>query len=206
MATDKFFNVFYFFFWNFNGLEQVKLSFLKYQIRFAFYVRQIIGVMTNKLNPLQPAIDRPQRNSIFGIGKYASIVSNCAKYAKLSFNFFVKFVGICNFRNATDYHLGRKIERRFYRMVNLSMQFKLIEKFLVPSRIRNCIASCIRLYQSIFERSKLLLCRQEFYLQSQFHNTKIQNNFIYLTNYFLTKGERQFLPSALRDQWVSLPK
>lgn len=34
--------------------------------------------------------------------------------------------------------------------------------------------------------------------------TKIQNK-NHLTNYILTKGERQFLPSALRDQWVSLP-
>lgn len=49
------------------------------------------------------------------------------------------------------------------------------------------------------------MCWQEFYLQCQFHNAKTQNNFIYLTNYLITKGERQFLQAA-KDRLVSLPK
>ncbi len=206
MATDKTFNIFNIFFGNFNGLKKIEFTFLVNQVRFTFNVRQIVSIMANKFHPLQSAIHRPQRNTIFSIRKDASIISNCAKYAKFSFNFPVKFVSISNFRDATHYHLSRKIKTILYSVIGFVMEFILVVNFLGKSGIRNFIAGGIRFLQSIFERSTLFLCRQKFYLQRQFHNAKIRNNFIYLTNYLLTKGERQFLPPTLRDEWVSLPK
>jgi len=205
IATDKTFNIFNIFFWNFNSLEKVKLTLLKNQIRFAFYVRNVFLIVADKFYPFQSAIHRPQRNAIFTIRKYASIVGDCTKLTKLSLNFPVKFVGIANLRNATDNHLSRKIEATFYSVISFVMEFILIVNFLCKSGVRNFIAGSIRLNQRFFERGKLLMCWQEFYLQCQFHNAKIQNNFIYLTNYLITKGERQFLQAA-KDRLVSLPK
>src|SRR3990167_1432943 len=194
ITPDKTFNIFYFFFWNFNSLENVKFTFLKYQIRFAFYVRNVFLIMADKRN-FQTTSNSPQRNNLFVVSQNSTVISNCPKRTKFSFNFLVKFVGIRYFRNATDNHLSRKIKTIFYSAICFVMEFVLIVKFLCKSNFRNFITSSIRLYQSVFERSKLLLCWQQLYLESKFHDAKIIH--IFETTKLFTKNlkqeERQFL-------------
>lgn len=202
IATDKFLNISYFFFWNFNRLKQVKLTLLKHQIRFSLYVRQIIRIVTNKRN-FQSAIYSPYRYFALFVSKHTAVVSNTTKWLKSSLNFLIQLVTISNFRNTSDNHLRGKIERRFYRVVYFMVDFVLSPNFLFKTSLRNFIAGSITLFQSIFKSVRLFIIRQQFYLQCQFHGTNIIHLFE-IPKFNLTL-RRQFLPPS-EERWVSLPK
>ena len=211
IATDKFFNILYIFFGNFNSLKQVKLTFLKYQIRFAFYVRQIISVMAYK-RYFNTTTNSPKRNNIIWlVGHYPTVVTNASKWSKLPFGFLVQFVAICNLCYTAYKYLRRKIKGCFVAMIYFVMQFKVIENTFFPSHIRNGIANSISFLHRFEKQFSLFVSRQKFYFQCEFHNANIQIIFLYQK--IITFFVKQFNYGAAippigskADQWVSLPK
>ena len=193
--SDKLLHIYDIFLRNINGLKQVKLTFLKYQICFAFNVRQVVLVMANKVN-LLPTTNTPQRNYIIGlVGHYPAIIGNTPKRSKFSFSFLIQLIGISNFCYTSYQYLRGKLECSFVRMVNFVMEFKIIKILLFPSHIRNGITNSINFLHRIEKQVNLFISRQKFYFQSEFHlllnmykNTK---NFLHrkiILNLFNFKG------------------
>ena len=184
--SDKFLNVFYFFFGNFNSLEKVKLTFLEYQIRFAFYIGKVVSVMAYKKD-FQPAIDSPKRNNIIRLVSHnPAVITNTTKWSKCSFSFLIKFVGISNFSNTSYQYLTAKFKSSLVSVIYFVMEFKIIENTLLPSHLRNGIANSISFLHRFEKQVSLFVSRQKFYFQSEFHEAKIQNNFTYqkiITNF-----------------------
>ncbi len=211
ITTDKFLNVFNIFFGNVNGLKQVKLAFLINQIRFTFNVRQVVSIMANKGN-FNPATDSPKGNNIVGfVSHNPAIITNASKRSKLSFGFLIQFVAISNFCNTSYNNLTTKFKSSLVFMINLVMQFKIIENTLLPSHIRNGIANSISFLNRVEKQVSLFIGRQKLYFQCQLHSTKIRNNFIYkkiITNFVKQFNYGAAIPSigSKADQWVSLPK
>ncbi|MGH2563501.1 MAG: hypothetical protein ACRDE5_03245, partial [Ginsengibacter sp.] len=54
------------------------------------------------------------------------------------------------------------------------MKFELLKGFLLPSYIRNQVASPVRFLNSLKQRLRLFISRQQLYFQRKFHKTKIQ--------------------------------
>ena len=205
--TQKGFYISNIFFGYINSLKQVKLAFLVNQIRFAFNVRQVVSIMANK-RYFNPSTYCPKRNNvIWFIGHNPAVITNTSKWSKFSFGFLVKFVSVSNFCYTSYQYLTAKFERSLVAMVNFVMEFKIIENLLFPSHIRNGITNSISFLHRFEKQVNLFVSRQKLYFQRQFHGTNILNNFTYqkiITNNLIM--ERQFLPSSLRHQWVSLPK
>src|SRR5690606_10870506 len=63
ITTDKLFYIFHIFFGNVNSLKKIKLTLLVNQISFSFDVRNIVGIVANKINLLSTT-NTPQRNNV----------------------------------------------------------------------------------------------------------------------------------------------
>src|SRR5690348_7023751 len=200
--TDKLLDVINIFFGNINGLEKVKLSFLVNQICFAFNVRQISRIVANKLN-LLATTNTPQGNNVICLVSHnTTVISDTSKWSKSTFGFLVKFVGISNLCDSTNQTLRRKFKHCLVSVVNFVVEFKIIEDAFRPSNVRNSITNGICFLYGVKEQIHLFVSRKKFDFQRQFHNTNITNSSD-IRRYYLTKGITAFLPSALRDQWVS---
>lgn len=176
ITTNKFLNIFGIFLGNINGLTKIKFAILEYQIRFAFYVRNIFLIITNKWN-FKSSANRPDGHKFFPVRQNARIISDSTKRPKFSWGFFVKFVGVIDFRNATHNHLSGKIKRGFNRIVNFFVKSVLVINLFCERNFRNFIATLVRLNHCLFEIIDLVFIGQQLYSQRQFHNTKVQNNF-----------------------------
>lgn len=189
--TDEILDIRNIFFGNINGLEKVKFTLFVNQIRLPFNIRKICGVVTNKPNLLATA-NAPQGNDIIGlIGHHPTIIGNPPKRSKSTYGFLVKLVGISNFCNSTYQALRRKFKCRPVRVVNFVMEFKIIKDTFRPSHIRNSITNGICFPNSFKEQIRLFSSWKKLDFQRQFHNTNIQNIFLYqkiILNSFKFKG------------------
>lgn len=184
--SNKLLHIYNIFFGYINGLKKVKLSFFVNQNRFAFNVRQVVSVMAYK-RYFNPTTNSPKRNNIIRlVGHNTTIVTNTTKRSKLSFSFLIQLVGISNFCYTTYKNLRRKFECSLVAMVNLVMEFEIIENPLFPCHIRNSITNSISFLYRIEKQASLFIGRQKFYFQCKFHEAKILNNFTYqkiITNF-----------------------
>jgi len=78
-----------------------------------------------------------------------------------------------------------------------SVNFKLIENFMVPCYIGNSVTSRISFQNGSFEQISLFRNRKQFYLQSQFHNVNITHIFEY------NKNKREILLTPLSKGFSS---
>lgn len=202
--TDKTFNIINILFRNINSLKKVKLTFFANQICFALNVWQIIRIMANKVY-LLPTTDTPQGNDIVRfVGHNATVISNASKWSKNTFSFLIQLIGISNLCYLSYNHLGRKIERSLIGMIRSVMEFEIIENFLLPSHVGNGITNSVSFLHRFEKQVSLFIGRQKFYFQRKFHNTNIQNNFLYL-KIIINKRRNlgQFLPLP-KSEGVSL--
>ena len=209
--TDKFLNIHNICIRNVNGLKKVKLAFLVNQISFSFYVRQVVSIMANK-RYFNPPTNSPKRNNVIRlISHNPTVITNASKWSKLPFSFLVKFVRISNLCYTSYQYLTTKFKCGFIRMVDFVMQFKIIENLLFPSYVRHRITNSISFPHRIENQVSLFISRQKFYFQCKFHsiiNTyKYTKSFLYqkiILNLITLKALRvAYLPSTLRDEWVS---
>ena len=193
--TYKFFYVSYIFFWNINCLKKVKLTILVNQIRFAFNVGEIVGIMADK-RYFNPSTNSPQRNNIIRlVCHYPTVITNASKWSEYPLNLFVKFVSISNLCNTPYQYLTAKFKSGFIGVVNFVMEFKIIEDTFFPSHIRNGITNSVGFLHRFKKQVSLFIGRQKFYFQRQLHTlyirTKIRKSFLYqkiILNLFNFKG------------------
>src|SRR3990167_1944563 len=195
--TYKFFNVLNIIFWNFNGLEKIKLAIFYHKISLPFNVWKIFVIVAKKRD-FQSAVNGPERNNHALVGKNARIVGDGAEERKRPFLFPVKFIGINYFTDATYNHLSGKTSSPFQVVIHKMVNFKLIKDFIFPYHIGNLITNCIAISQRSYQRFGLFITRKKFYLQCQFHGLSI----IQILEK-VKKGGRAFLPTASR--WGILP-
>ena len=176
---DKILNVFYIFFGYFNGLKQVKLTFLVNQIRFAFNVGKIFRIMADK-RYFNPSSDSPKRNNIIRlVGHYPAIITNASEWSEYPLNLFIKFVGISNLCNTPYQYLTAKFKGSLVCVVNFVMEFKIVKDTFSPSDIRNGITNNVGFLHRFKKQVSLFISRKKFYFQREFHNTNIQIIFLY---------------------------
>jgi len=99
----------------------------------------------------------------------AGVVGDGSEKLKLALAFIVKLVGIGNFGNAPDNHLGGKGKLFFHGIISKLMQVVLAENLLSPSLLGDVIASPIGSKQGLSQSLKLLCVRIKFYFSCQLH-------------------------------------
>ena len=206
--TDKLFHIRYFFIRYFYRLKQIKFSFFINKISLALNIRKIISVVTYKWKFFQTTTDCPNGNGIiWSIRKNSWVVSHASQRSKCTFGFFVQLICIRHFADAAYNYLSRKIGGLFNRMINFIVNFKLIKNSFFPNYIRNYIASQICFLNGIKQIFRLFICGKKFYFKSQFHSyinstKKLKIQILEKTIIGNAKAGA-FLPSTLRDEWVS---
>lgn len=205
VKTDKFLNIFYIFFWNFNRLKEEKLAFLKDKVCFSFDIRKIVSVMAYERNTLS-FLNRPNGNYILGIRQYSTVVTDAAKFSETPLCLSVEFVGIGNFADTAHNHLRRKIKVFSDYIVAMMVYFELSENLVIPHHIGNAVTRSIGFLDSIKKKIALRLVWKKFNFQYQFHTANIfhlieetKSNLVLISK----ASKAQFLPQT-KDLWVSL--
>lgn len=100
------------------------------------------------------------------------IVSNRAKWSKLSLGFLVKLVRVCHLRNRANGNLGSQLELLTHGIVAGVMQVVLLEALAIPSDFTDEVCGGVGFFQRLTQAGKLQSMRLEFHLCNQFHKDK----------------------------------
>ena len=192
--TDKFFNVFNSFFWNFHSLQKKKLATTSNKVGLTLNEGKPVGAVADKRN-LQSAIDSPDRNRIVFVGENPGIISYCTEWFKLSLNFLIKFVRIRYLGNTPNSHLRRKPGLLFNKIIRFLVKFELVEGLFFPRYFRNSVAGRVCLLNSIKQELCLTIIWKKLNLQYQLHDLNILLLFEVCKNYF-KKGDAKIPPTV----------
>src|SRR5690606_7776660 len=142
-----------------------KFSFFVNQVRFSFDKWNIRRFVAHKINFLSPS-KAPQRHHIVWlVGHNSSIISDSTKWFECTFGFLVQGIRISHLGNRSYQHLRRKLKCGSEGMINLVVQFDLIENLFLPCYIRNGTACGIRYPHGLKEQLTLLIGRQKLDFQ-----------------------------------------
>lgn len=152
--ADKLFHVLDVFIGNIDGLKKIKLPLFVEQIRLSFDVREVFRIMTNK-GHLQSPAECPNRHEGSGVGQNPAVVSDGTERPEAALGFPVQFIRICHSAYATYKHLCGEIKRGLEIVITKTVDFELIENFMLPCDFRNRVANDVGLFDGIKKQSGL---------------------------------------------------
>ena len=210
--TKEILSSFFLLVWNIYRLVQIELVFDNNKVCFSFRILHELWTIackrdflttTNKRNGTDESVDI--------IGKNTAIISDSSELPKMSLFLLVKFVSVGHLADSSHDKLGRKTISFLDGIIYFLVQTELLKDMTFPRYLRDSVASLVENAEGLFQFNSLLASWKKFYLQSQFHSTKIQNSFEifkYLKEINMLNQTKegivvQFLPEA-KDFWVSL--
>jgi len=152
--ADKLFHVLDVFIGNIDGLKKIKLSLFVDQIRLSFDVREIFRVMANKRHLQSPA-EGPDRYEGSGVGQNPAVVSDGTERPEAALGFPVQFIRIRYSAYAAYKHLCGKVIRGLEIVITKTVNFELIENFMLPCDFRDRIANGVCFFDGIKKQSGL---------------------------------------------------
>lgn len=172
--SKKILRCLFFFVWNVYRLIEVEFPFDKNKISFSLCELHELWTIASICHLLTPINKRNGADTSLGIvGKYTTVIRDSSEFTETSLFFSVEFVCIGNLADCTYNKLGGKAVCPLDWMVNLLVQAELIEYTTFPCYLRDSVASLIKNAKCLFQHYGLLVRWNQFYLQSQFHVTKI---------------------------------
>ena len=165
---DKVFHIFNIGIRNFDRLKQIKLSFPCDKIRFSLDVRKIFGVMTSERNS-ETTSDRPNGGLRALVGKNSTVIGNGSQWPEYVKSLFVRFIGLGDFSETSDEHLGRQNVLSLESVIKSLVQLEVIEYFLFKGKLRDSMTGKIRLFDRFEKNVGLFFRRKKFDLQCQLH-------------------------------------
>ena len=161
-----------FFFRHFNRDIQKPLLLTQNQVGLATRIgEQDPLLVTADKRHLSATIDRPDtyRGGNQVQGQDARIIGDAAMLAKRALNFLIQLVAVGNFGVQQAHDLSRQRKLIAYLPVKNLVERKPSKLFLIPSQLRQAIASGVCSLQSFTQGQRLLWSRQQLNLDSQFH-------------------------------------
>lgn len=172
--SKKILRCLFFFVWNVYRLIEVEFSFDKNKISFSLCELHELWTIASICHLLTPINKRNGADTSLGIvGKYTTVIRDSSEFTETSLFFSVEFVCVGNLADCTYNKLGGKAVCPLDWMVNLLVQTELIEHTTFPCYLRDSVTSLIKNAKCLFQHYGLLVRWNQFYLQSQFHVTKI---------------------------------
>lgn len=164
----------FFFVWNVYRLIEVEFSFDKNKISFSLCELHELWTIASICHLLTPINKRNGADTSLGIvRKHTTVIRDSSEFTETSLFFSVEFVCVGNLADCTYNKLGGKAVCPLDWMVNLLVQTELIEHTTFPCYLRDSVTSLIKNAKCLFQHYGLLVRWNQFYLQSQFHVTKI---------------------------------
>ena len=210
--TKEILSSFFILVWNIYRLVQIELAFDNNKVCFSFRILHELWTIACKRDFLTTTNKRNGTDEFVDIiGKNTAIISDSSELPKMSLFLLVKFVCVGNLTDCTYDELGGKITCFLDRIIDFFVKTELLEHTAFPRYLRDSVTSLVENAEGLFQFNSLLDSWKKFYLQSQFHSTKIQNSFEifkYLKEINMLNQTKegivvQFLPQA-KDFWVSL--
>lgn len=180
--ANKLLNIIRVIIWHVDTLQQKELTISIQQISLSFDEWQVISIMTNKWHLLSTANTPDRYDVVRFIVKYATIISNAAKWPKRPLYFLIQFITTRDLRDAPDNHLCRECAILLDNIVTCVVKFELIKYLMPPCYIRNIIACLIGFAHRLKQQIGLVFGWQQLDLQCQFHELNILNNTINFPN------------------------